>query len=740
MSQVYIARNLEELSKIETLLDTTDTLSFDIETTSLSPRRGQIIGFSCACETFSFYVIHKEYVHGELVEVIEKDVVARLVMKLQTKWLITHNGSFDTRFIWHYFGINLVKNIYVDTMLLAHTLDENRFNYGLKQLGAEVFGKDATEAQAAMKESMRANGAAAGELYKADSALIALYGAQDARLTFDLYKYLYPLALEQGLLDFYLTDEVMPLYVNVTIPMELKGIPVDVEALKTSLVEISSDLEVLEARIQAAIAPQLDLFNHWYANRHFPVKLSGPFLQAYAELAAVELPRTKTGAYSFTAKNIESLPDCEFKRVFEGNERLSESTIKAVQSQMYANGGQSYAFNILSKPHLKKLFFEKLKETPMSTTDKGNPQVEEDFLEAMSLKYEWCKDLILYNKLTKIKGTYIERFLEEQEDGIFYPSFFQHRTVSGRYSGNLQQLPRVLEESESNELVRKYNNRIRRFFVSGPEHTFADFDYDSQEVKVFAHVSGEQKIKDIFAKGDDFYSSVCIDAEKLEGYSANKKAPNYLGKVNKPARQKAKAYALGLAFNMSPYKLKFELNCSEAEAQKIYDNYFAAYPNLKRWLDSSKEKALKEGFIVFESGRVRRFPDLKRYYAQYGKVLFDGLELWKRYHETPVDYARMKEISGICKNELNSACNGQIQGLAASITNRAAIKTARMLAEVKMEAYICCVTHDQITVRCPDSELERSCQVLQHAMETAYTISVPLTAPPSWGKNMAESK
>jgi len=116
-------------------------------------------------------------------------------------------------------------------------------------------------------------------------------------------------------------------------------------------------------------------------------------------------------------------------------------------------------FNLQSNHHLKKLFFETLNETSVSKTPTGQPQVNDEFMELMAEKHEWAKLLIEYNKLTKIKGTYIERLLDKADNGRFYPSFKQHGTISGRYSSDLQQVPRPLEDSQSTPLVRKYNNQ-----------------------------------------------------------------------------------------------------------------------------------------------------------------------------------------------------------------------------------------------------------------------------------------
>ncbi len=140
----------------------------------------------------------------------------------------------------------------------------------------------------------------------------------------------------------------------------------------------------------------------------------------------------------------------------------------------------------------------------------------------MANKYKWASLLRDYNKLNKIKGTYIDRILDNQENGIFYPSFQQHKTVSGRYGSDLQQLPRPLEENQASEVVRKYNNEIRKLFIAGENYVFIDSDYESLEPHVFAHVSGDERLKDIFRSGCDFYSTIAIATEKLDGVSAVK--------------------------------------------------------------------------------------------------------------------------------------------------------------------------------------------------------------------------
>lgn len=766
-----IINSISNLQLALDILDNNEIWSLDVETSGLNWRKDKLIGFGCANPTdySGFYIIMKEWINGELVTNLTEEEVKPVLIKLSKKKLLGWNFNFDAAFILSQTGVNVIDALYAEVMLMVHTCDENRFEYGLKSVSASIFGSQVLTEQEVLQESIKQNGGSSKEFYKANSQIIAEYGLQDNILTCKNFNFWYNKIKQDNLEDFYF-NEIVQLCKEVTFWMQYKGIPVDVPYMRQTQQELAIIMQELEDNIQTKIAPLLGNFHDWYIDTKYPFQLTGRFKAALgAEIAHELWPKTESGAVSLNAADIKKaktysktelkrgsnrplLPDnTQFENIVTGKDRCPADLVRKVQLKLLQEDGVKYTFNILSKDHLKRLFFgtantpSLLQEKPLSTTDKGNPQIDDDFLTSVASKYDFVPLIQRFNSLTKIKSTYVDRFIDEQEDGIFYPSFHQHRTTSGRYSGDLQQLNRPIGKDEAEELkihehVVEYTNRVRKFFISGPGHIFADQDYDSQEVKVFAHVSNEQGIKDIFARGDDFYSSICINAENLQGYSANKKAENYLGKKNKAARQKAKAYALGLAFNMSPYKLKFELNCSEEEAKRIYDNYFNSYPNLKIWLDNSIKKACEDGFIKTEAGRIRRYPELPKLLGAWGKSLFDGLELWKEYHEYPEQYAAAKQAAKVVKNLVNNAANFQVQGLAASITNRAAIKAAKALKAQGLLGYICAVTHDQITIRCPDSELEQTSKLLQECMETAYPISVPLTAPISWGRNLAESK
>lgn len=728
-----LIKNVEDLRNYYKFLENSCKVAFDIETTGLEPRKDKVIGFGVSNESEGFYIVHLAWDKEaqELKEVVPFDECVKAVKVLENKDWVGWNSSFEVRFVRHYFGVELSNSLHSEGMLSVHTVDENRMSYKLKEMGSELFGKEATEEQSKMKESIKANGGDPGkDYYMADPDLLGLYCVQDCLLTYKMDKIYLEKVIEEGLGDFYFKDEVMPLYKNVTINMEDRGIKLDLGLIERSRQEITLDIIKLEDHIQKQIEPYLGPFNQWYLNKELPPKRTGEFAQILCEFAGLELPKTKTGKYSLSSKSLEELPDSKYKKFLCGElESLPEETVREVQGLWWAKEHRGYMFNISSKDHLKRLFFEILDEEPVSKTAKGNPQADHLFLMEAAKKYDWVKDLIDYNKLNKIRSTYMDRFLEKQVDGIFYPSFFQHRTISGRYGSDLQQLPRPKEEGELSPLVLRYNNLVRKFFVARDGYKFIDSDYESLEPHVFAHVSGDEALKDIFRNGHDFYSTIAIGTEGLEGVSADKKADNYLGKVNKPLRQKAKAYSLGVPYGLGDYALGKQLDIPKEKADMLINNYLKAFPELKKWMDDSFDRLVKHGLIKSEAGRVRHFPSAPKIWYAHKDYILNGLDLWKEFHHIPKKYAQMKYLAKQFKNMSNNAKNFQIQSLAASITNRACIAINRELARKGIDGAVVAQIHDQIVIEVPEKDAETCRKMVQFLMENVYKLSLKLKAP-----------
>ena len=400
------------------------------------------------------------------------------------------------------------------------------------------------------------------------------------------------------------------------------------------------------------------------------------------------------------------------------------------------NGGQP--INISSKKQMGEITFNHLGIKPLSKTDKGVPQFNDTMIQHLAENgHEWASKLSDYNKLIKIQGAYIDRFLDNHEDGYYYFYYKQHGTLSGRFSSDAQQLPRPKEEGELSPTVLYFNNIIRSFFIAGEDRVFVDADYESLEPHVFAHVSGDEGLRDIFRKGHDFYSTIAIATEKLEGVSADKKADNYLGKLNKPLRQKAKAYSLGVPYGMSVYALAKSLGVEQEEAQVLYDGYLDGFPELKKWMEKSKKDAQYKGYITTQTGRIRHLDRVKDLHSRHGEKLLD-FKYRKKLEKKHGSDAVLNAYRDY-KNGINNSRNFQIQGLSASIVNRAMIEIMREFKSRDINAWVCGTIHDQIIVNAPVDKSEICAKIVEEIMCNTVKLSVTLKAPAEVGDNWKDT-
>jgi DNA polymerase I-like protein with 3'-5' exonuclease and polymerase domains len=730
--------------KIDEIL-TSDLIALDTETTGLNVRKDRVIGVGAASHTTSMYIPLLIWDGAELVATPYLDDAMYLLKGLRNKKLVLHNAAYDLRIIKHDLGIDLLPALYCDTILLKHTVDEIP-PFGLKEIAlkhAKALGydRDPTIEKKAMEASITAAGGKhtkdCYELYKADAKLIGDYCEQDCKLTLAVFDFYSAKLVEENLVDFYYKDEVLPLYKEVSIPMMERGIKLDLPKIKQLRESIGADLASLEVEVQAKLKDYSSDFKTWFFEKEYPAKPAGNFAQELAEHYNLPLPKTATGKLSMAKAAISALPDGEIKEFLAGRGEISDEIAAIIRERIHGTQVGEYFININSKDHLKRIIFNFLGERPERHTEKGAYQLDDDYLHSIENKYSFISPLLVYNKLNKIRATYIDRFLEQSEDGIFYPQFNQHRTISGRFGSDIQQLPRKMEDG--NPLVMKYTNAIREFFISRPFHSFVDIDYESLEPHIFSAVSGDKGLQDIFNKNQDFYSTIAIMTERLEGVSADKKADNYLGKVNKAARQKSKSYCLGVPYGMGSFKLSKELNISQDEAQRLIDQYMRAFPNLKRWMDTTDDSVKKLGYVTSLVGRKRRMPEAITILHETGPWIFDSLQIWKDYHESPTLYEEMKEKRRKITNYINNGRNFQIQSLAASVVNRSSIAINRELKAQNINALIICSVHDQTIIECKNEDRNRVAKIAQHIMENTIELPVKLKAPPAFGKNFAES-
>jgi DNA polymerase I-like protein with 3'-5' exonuclease and polymerase domains len=740
-------------------IEENDFLAFDTETTGLNTRKDTVIGMSFSGEIgTAFYVVRFTWntETEQLDRCVSEDKFRMMLDMIAEKELLMWNGGYDTKIVKSNFGVDLLQSLVAEGVLMKHTVDEDGF-FALKRTAIDLqeylglnMEKAANEEQIEMKENVLKNGGRwvkeQKDMYMADLPIMGKYACADADLTLRICFYYLDMIKNEGLEEFFFDKEVMPLYKEVTVQMESKGLTLDLPKIEKAKVDIQVDIDMLENKVLQSLMAT-DEFFAWEKEKvasMYPAKSRGLFGQAFVEHFKIDLPKTKSGKYSLSAKNLlEKESEEELALLFNCFDRIDESDIYQVQKRIYDE--KENEFNISSKTQMGQLIFDYMGIDPLGRTPTGKGQFDDTFIEHLgTLDFEWTKDLSNYNKLVKIRGTYIDRFLDNHEDGLYYPSFKQHGTISGRYGSDLQQLPRPKEEGELDEIVLKYNNIIRGFFIAGEGRIFVDDDYESLEPHVFAHVSGDDGLKDIFRKGHDFYSTIAIATEKMEGVSADKKADNYLGKVMKQVRQAAKAYCLGVPYGMTAYALGKTLEITTEEAEILIDGYLSGFPELKKWMLESEDQAKYFGFVRSEVGRIRHLPKVKELHAKHGAKLLDYKyrnKLIKRHSNRLGKEEAKKVVNGLYmdyKTGVNNSKNFQIQSLSASIVNLAAIAINREFNKRNIDGWVALQIHDQLVMNVPKEKAEECRVLVQEIMENNYKLSIKLKAPAELAHNLLE--
>jgi DNA polymerase I-like protein with 3'-5' exonuclease and polymerase domains len=768
----YTVTDKETVNLLIQHIQESNVIAYDTETDSLNMRKGQIVGFSVSGDIgIGFYMPTMAWSHeneslDELtIEGIGCHAIAKKILSMLIgKKLVMHNASFDCRFTKNFYGINLLDSLWVDTALLVHTVQEEGAGmgvFGLKPLAISIqehigldVEKAANEEQIELKESIKRNGGSVTkesfEIYKADMDVLSKYAAADTDLTLRVCTYFLEKLKAENLEKFFFEDEVMPLYREVTIPMEEMGVDLDLELLEETKEEIIEDLQKNKKIVLDSILA-LAAGKEWVVDtalKEFPPSNKGTWAQTLAMRYSLSLPKSdKTGKYSITQKTLAELEDSPVKEfLLTGKlDLLNEMEVLKISMALWKEKNDGEYINIQSKKHLGELVFDYMGIKPLvsgANTKSGRDKFDMDMIEELSKDYEWAENLRIYNKLLKIKSTYIDRFVDNHEDGRYYFYFKQNGTVSGRYGSDAQQLPKPKEDGEDAPIIVKYTNIVRAFLTSGEGRKIIDADYESLEPHCFASVSGDIKLQEIFNNGWDFYSTVAIQTEKLDeqrdkypdGVSADKKAPNYLKKLDPVKRNQAKAYSLGIAYGMEAYALGMTLGISQKEAEVLVEGYLNGFPQLKQWRLNSRKQVKEHGFITNRVGRIRHLPKVKKMYDTFGEQIMD----WKFRKDLSERYGKDQVLQWYrdYRNGLNNCLNYQLQSLAAAVVNRAAVQINRKLKELGIDGRVQAQVHDQLIINVPEDQAEFVAPIIKEIMENTTKLEgVTLKAPPEISRN-----
>ena len=350
-----------------------------------------------------------------------------------------------------------------------------------------------------------------------------------------------------------------------------------------------------------------------------------------------------------------------------------------LESEIYADVG--HEFNLGSPKQLEQILFYEL-SLPKGKRTKTGYSTDASVLEELKPAHPMIDRLLNWRLYSKLRSTYIEALplLVSERDGRLHTTFHQAVAATGRLSSsdpNLQNIP----------IRSELGRRIRRAFVAGgPDVTLLAADYSQIELRILAHVSGDENLRDAFARGADIHRETA--ARVLH------KAPE---DVTHDERSMAKMVNFGLAYGMSDFGLSSRAGISRAEAKEFIDNYFATYSGISYYMLHIKELARQQGWVSTLLGRRRSIPEL-----------------------------RMSNPALRGAGE-RMAINMPIQGTAADIIKIAMIRLPERLRSAGLRSRMLLQVHDELVLEVPRGEVDATVPILRETMEGALKLDVPLT-------------
>jgi DNA polymerase-1 len=350
-------------------------------------------------------------------------------------------------------------------------------------------------------------------------------------------------------------------------------------------------------------------------------------------------------------------------------------------------------FNLDSPKQLQSVLFEKMQLPLLRKTPGGQPSTAEDVLEELAASYALPKVILEYRSLSKLKSTYTDKLPEQVNPttGRVHTSYHQAVAATGRLSSmdpNLQNIPVRTEEGR----------RIRRAFIAPPGSKIVSADYSQIELRIMAHLSGDQGLLAAFEKGMDIHRATAAEVFGLEPQA-----------VGDERRRAAKAINFGLIYGMSAFGLAKQLGIERGQAQDYVDRYFARYPGVKQFMDKTRALAREQGYVETVFGRRLYLPNIRAKNPQL-----------RQYAE-------------------RTAINAPMQGTAADIIKRAMIAVHRWLADNRVPAKMIMQVHDELVFEVEAAALDDVQREVPRLMSGAAQLKVPLVVDTGVGANWDEA-
>ena len=362
----------------------------------------------------------------------------------------------------------------------------------------------------------------------------------------------------------------------------------------------------------------------------------------------------------------------------------------ALEQRIYEAAGG--AFNINSPKQLGKVLFEDL-QLPHGKKTKTGWSTNAEVLDKLRWQHPIVADVLQYRQYSKLKSTYADGLLKVVDpDGRIRTNFQMTVTATGRLSStepNLQNIPTRTE----------LGSEMRRMFVADDGCVLVDADYSQIELRLLAHMAGDEVMQHAFLSGADFHTVTAANVFHV--------APE---DVTSQMRSSAKAVNFGIVYGISAFSLSQDIGVTVAEAKDYMDRYFATYGGVKDYMDGIVEKAKEQEYVETLLHRRRALPELKS--SNFNLRAFGE----------------------------RVALNMPIQGTAADVMKLAMVRVHRRLKEEKLCARLIMQVHDELIVECPETERQQVERLLTEEMEHVMMLRVPLVAEAHSGKNWLEAK
>ena len=376
--------------------------------------------------------------------------------------------------------------------------------------------------------------------------------------------------------------------------------------------------------------------------------------------------------------------------LFQQSQELAER-LAELETQAWELAGQQ--FNLASPKQLAEILFTKLEIPVLKKTAKGAPSTKEEVLQELALDYPLPKILLEHRGLAKLKSTYTDKLpvMINPTTRRIHTSYHQAGTATGRLSSsdpNLQNIPIRTAEGR----------RVRQAFIAPQGHRLIAADYSQIELRIMAHLSGDQNLLKAFEQGQDVHK-----ATAAEVFGVN------LAQVTTDQRRSAKAINFGLIYGMSAFGLAKQLNIGRKQAAEYIELYFQRYPGVQEYMNEVRHSAAEKGYVETHFGRRLYLPEIN---SRNG-MLRQAAE--------------------------RTAINAPMQGTAADIIKLAMINVDNWLRTNKLKSRMIMQVHDELVLEVPESEHHEVICGIKECMENAASLQVKLVVDVGVGDNWDEA-